>query len=485
MTNTPNHNYNTPGEGTTNWHIPLNENFDNLDTDVEVRGLDSEKAEYEPKKGAKYEATDSGGIYLGDGDSWILADRNVNTIESNSGRFGRLWDSKDNGIAIVAPSISSAFDTIQGAINSGYLHIQLAEDITEGNITVPSTRIPFRLEGIGDGRPVINDPQNGNPVITVEDSVDTGDCLIQDFGIAGGVDSGPAFDLSSGPNNAAVNWQMKNIESNAGPWLLGGFRHTLYHCKVENVSEVPITKKKKDIYPSIVTSGATCGFYGGKYSTLTGTDNAVIGSAAYSVTGGVTFHNKSDDSNKAGVTFDSSARGFISGFSVEGADETFDIRFGLTPDASAGLEDSVIAAPSIGGGTSEATWDVNATTQNNIFLGINTNLRVEQDSKGARFNNLLFTRYGVELNGPNSQDLTVIRWNLEGGLEIGNVNAGATPLNLDVASSEPKDNSLIPASLIVADGDGWDPDGDGKAELVIRNAANDDWIEIADLGSKL
>lgn len=43
MENTPNHNYNVPSEGTTNWHIPLNENFEQIDIDIEIRGTESDK----------------------------------------------------------------------------------------------------------------------------------------------------------------------------------------------------------------------------------------------------------------------------------------------------------------------------------------------------------------------------------------------------------------------------------------------------------
>lgn len=84
MTNTPNHGYNTPGEGSTDWHIPLNKNFDKLDSDVEIRDSEVNKGDYEPKEGAKYEATDSGAIYYGNGSAWILADRDVNALSARS-----------------------------------------------------------------------------------------------------------------------------------------------------------------------------------------------------------------------------------------------------------------------------------------------------------------------------------------------------------------------------------------------------------------
>lgn len=67
-----NHRYNVPEQGTLDWHIPLNENFERLDRDVEFRDLDTNKSDYEPALGAKFLATDSGATYTGDGDSWNL-----------------------------------------------------------------------------------------------------------------------------------------------------------------------------------------------------------------------------------------------------------------------------------------------------------------------------------------------------------------------------------------------------------------------------
>lgn len=65
-----NHGYNTPSKGSPNWDIPLNENFNKLDVDVEIRDLDDNKNGYDPKPGAKFLATDTGTIYIGDGSAW-------------------------------------------------------------------------------------------------------------------------------------------------------------------------------------------------------------------------------------------------------------------------------------------------------------------------------------------------------------------------------------------------------------------------------
>jgi len=67
---TDNHDYTTPSEGTTNWDVPLNDNFRAIDTDVEIRDTDANKSNYQPKTGAKFMATDTGTIYLGDGSKW-------------------------------------------------------------------------------------------------------------------------------------------------------------------------------------------------------------------------------------------------------------------------------------------------------------------------------------------------------------------------------------------------------------------------------
>jgi len=61
-----NHNYNTPSQGAENWHEPLNTNFADLDTDVEVRDVRANRGQYEPEAGAKFFATDTGVVYAGE-----------------------------------------------------------------------------------------------------------------------------------------------------------------------------------------------------------------------------------------------------------------------------------------------------------------------------------------------------------------------------------------------------------------------------------
>ncbi|WP_424016490.1 hypothetical protein ACOZ4N_11340 [Halorientalis pallida] len=75
------HNLNTPQEGSTDWHQPLNENFRLLDEAIEVRDVESNRSNYQPKQGAKFFSTDSGRIYLGDGQEWQV----IGTVASGDG----------------------------------------------------------------------------------------------------------------------------------------------------------------------------------------------------------------------------------------------------------------------------------------------------------------------------------------------------------------------------------------------------------------
>ena len=71
MAMTENHNYHTPKEGELDWHIPLNENFENLDRTVTVRDTEDARDSYEPYADALFVATDTGERFIGDGESWV------------------------------------------------------------------------------------------------------------------------------------------------------------------------------------------------------------------------------------------------------------------------------------------------------------------------------------------------------------------------------------------------------------------------------
>ena len=81
---TTNHDYTTPEQGAENWDVPINANFEQLDSDVEIRDAESNRDQYEPKQGAKFLATDTKNVFLGDGSTW-------NHLTTLGGIEGRIF----------------------------------------------------------------------------------------------------------------------------------------------------------------------------------------------------------------------------------------------------------------------------------------------------------------------------------------------------------------------------------------------------------
>jgi hypothetical protein len=102
---TPNHGYNTPEAGTLDWHVPLNENFEKLDTKSEIRDSEANLGQYTPKNGAKFLATDTGRRYLGDGTEWSEAPPHYPNVlgvpqvksDPTDAVNGQLWYREDTG----------------------------------------------------------------------------------------------------------------------------------------------------------------------------------------------------------------------------------------------------------------------------------------------------------------------------------------------------------------------------------------------------
>ncbi|MFC7096414.1 hypothetical protein [Halobaculum marinum] len=103
---TDNHQYETPASGTLDWDQPLNRNFERIDTDVEIRDTDANRTNYVPKVDAKFLATDTGNVYLGDGSSW-----------SQLGTIGSGGSSSGDGSS-VASLILSGYVVALGRNNS-------------------------------------------------------------------------------------------------------------------------------------------------------------------------------------------------------------------------------------------------------------------------------------------------------------------------------------------------------------------------------
>ncbi len=410
-----------------------------------------------------------GNLNLQGKDATNVGSVNALSVSSEEGSIGKLWPDS-GGTAVVSPSYSECFDSIQSAFDAGYRYIWLAEDITENNILIPNGWGHIVIRGMGgpDGRPCITDPETGDPVFytdTTED--DTVKVTMADFRIEGGANSGPSIDARR-DQYLTSGWELNNIEIHGGPVLLqGSFRTTVNNCDVENISDISYTVfGKSGVYPSLVHDGATFGMWGGTFATTRGEDNVMLSSAAFTINGGCTFHNKSSvsDSDRANLTFHGSARGAIQGFSCEGSG--IDIRFGASEDQVA-LQNSVISAASLGGASGETVFEVNRPIGDVTVFNPNTDIRIEKDGSFSRADMVIYGAKGVEVNGPNPHDVTVIKTALDGSYKVTSPdNAGYTQFFPDIVSQSPG-NSGNPAEggIIIPDGTNWDPLGVGEKWL--------------------
>lgn len=102
-TDTPKHGLNRPDSGTLNWDTLLNENFDILDVDIEIRDTSGNRAGYTPSTGAKFIETDTGNVYLGDGASWNLQGH-LSRRPNNSITIQTIADASNVAIPVRVPA---------------------------------------------------------------------------------------------------------------------------------------------------------------------------------------------------------------------------------------------------------------------------------------------------------------------------------------------------------------------------------------------
>ena len=169
---TENHKYKTPSKGANDWHIPINENFAALDSDVEIRDAAQNRSEYEPKQGAKFLATDSGERFIGDGSQWT----SLPYPGSSDGSGGSSPENYDGSRPLVSTgsisvSVGSGgdYDSIQAAIENEFpwlirhkVNINVSDGSYDEHVVVPpyianwtesptqsskGERVPITIEG--------------------------------------------------------------------------------------------------------------------------------------------------------------------------------------------------------------------------------------------------------------------------------------------------------------------------------------------------
>jgi len=159
--NAMNHNYNTPSEGTIDWHIPVNENFEQIDTDVEVRDVAENRSNYTPKEHAKFLAIDTGEVYLGDGSNWNYLG---GLVSEQTGGGNQYIDVREFGADPSTADNTQAIQTaIDEAVSSGVRSVLIPEfyEVNPDKKTV--FRLPSDIEiyGLGPATGIYNTQEWG------------------------------------------------------------------------------------------------------------------------------------------------------------------------------------------------------------------------------------------------------------------------------------------------------------------------------------
>ncbi|KZN25035.1 hypothetical protein A4G99_00360 [Haladaptatus sp. R4] len=157
---TDNHRYNTPEPGITDWHVPLNQNFERLDSDVEIRDNEEMRGSYAPKLGAKFLATDTENEFVGDGEKWrpLQSSGRSPTFESLS--VGTIQSTSLGGTRTV-----STESELQDAVHSGGTVI-VTDDITLTSAI--SARIESKLEISIEGHTLKRAPRTNDHMLDFE-----------------------------------------------------------------------------------------------------------------------------------------------------------------------------------------------------------------------------------------------------------------------------------------------------------------------------
>lgn len=151
MADTTNHEYNVPDQGDQDWHQPLNENFEDFEVDIELRDQEANLGDYTPTDGAKFLATDTGVVYVGDGGSW--------TAEYVHPAYDESADEAQFGQTVTAPDVAT--DSLSGQVTGG----QSLTDIAGNNLSINGGQLDASGGGGGGNWTVNNnllEPSDSN-----------------------------------------------------------------------------------------------------------------------------------------------------------------------------------------------------------------------------------------------------------------------------------------------------------------------------------
>jgi hypothetical protein len=206
MAETPNHEYNVPDQGQQDWHVPLNENFEAFEVDIELRDQEGNLGNYTPAEGAKFLATDTGVVYVGNGTDWVPQ------------FVFASYDPSADEATITPTLVASEFDvgTISGSLTGG----TPLSTIAGNNLSIDSNGQLNASTGGGGGGG--NWTKNNNLLEPSDNSIDGIDVDEVDTSLVTAAGSGPLTLTVDGNQSILLDVDGNFVAGNASNDVLDG-----------------------------------------------------------------------------------------------------------------------------------------------------------------------------------------------------------------------------------------------------------------------
>lgn len=142
---TDNHDIPRPDEGQRPWSSDYYALVDVVEEAAEIRDYESNRSDYEPNNGSLFRARDSGAIYLGNGNEWLLVPLQVKEVKadqvSTAGVAGEI-----TGGSLISSLVDGALKEHNGTLtvdtaSAGYTPLPITTIPTSDSAKIP-VRVP-------------------------------------------------------------------------------------------------------------------------------------------------------------------------------------------------------------------------------------------------------------------------------------------------------------------------------------------------------
>jgi hypothetical protein len=154
------HGWTVPTEGDADYENTFDDFFVDLDTNGEIRDVESNLSNYSPKSGAKFVATDTENEYIGDGNNWNQLQTSGKNPNFNSVNTDKLSHSLSRNTVAGSRDLNTVYQNNSDVMRLIIVRLENATGSTADldatlraeNVTPPTTGIGFIDITVDDGK---------------------------------------------------------------------------------------------------------------------------------------------------------------------------------------------------------------------------------------------------------------------------------------------------------------------------------------------